>query len=108
MDRAVFFSTGLNGLRDSANDLRRAEQTGLDRAYSEIFEQHFKLLANHSRSYWFDSRNFPGNFRDDAGHSGQSINAKSGKSFQVGLNTGTSATIRTGDSECDRDCSDAV
>jgi hypothetical protein len=98
----------LNGLRDSANDLRRAEQTGLDRAYWEIFEQHFKLLANHSRSYRFDSRNFPRNFRDDAGHSGQSINAKSGKSFQVSLNTGTSATIRTGDSECDRDCSDAV
>ena len=94
MDRAAFFAV-LNRLRDSANDLRRAEQTGLDRAYPEIFEQHFDLLANHSRSYRFNSRNFPRNFRDDAGHSGQSINAESGKSFQVGLNTGASATVGT-------------
>src|SRR4029450_10781243 len=99
---------GLCVLRHSEKALPPAKQTRLERAFSEIFEQHFKLLANHSRSYRFDSRNFPRNFRDDAGHSGQSINAKSGKSFQVGLNTGTSATIRTGDSECDRYCSDAV
>ena len=97
MDRAAFFFAVLNGLRDSANDLRRAEQTGLDRADSEIFEQHFDLLANHSRSYRFNSRNFPRNFRDDAGHGGQSINAKSGKSFQVGLNTGAGATVGTCD-----------
>jgi hypothetical protein len=97
----------LNRLRDSANDLRRAEQTGLDRAYPETFEQHFKLLANHYRSYLFNPRNFPRNFRDDAGQSGQSINAKSGKSFQVSLNTGTRATIRTGDGQCNRDCRDA-
>ena len=98
--RCFFFGL-LNRVRDSANDLRRAEQTGLDRAYFEIFEEHFDLLANHSRSYWFNSRNFPRNFRDDAGHSGQSINAESGKSFEVGLNTGASATVRTSNGQGD-------
>src|SRR6185436_11427207 len=100
-----FFFAVLNGLRDSADDLRRAEQTGLDRANSEIFKQHSDLLANHSRSYRFNPRNFPRNFRDEAGHGGQAINAKGGKSLQVGLNTGTSATIRASDGECDRNCS---
>jgi hypothetical protein len=91
----------LNCLGDRANDFRRAEQACLDRANSKIFEQHFDLLANHCRSCWFNPRNFPRNFRDGAGHSGQSIDSKSGKSFQVGLNTGTCATIRTGDSQGD-------
>src|SRR5206468_7195991 len=101
--RSFFFAIS-DGLRDSANDLRRAEQTGLDRAYSEIFEQHVDLLANHSRGYRFNSRNFPRNFRNEAGHGGQSINAKGGKSFQVGLNTGTSATVRTGNGEGEGNC----
>ena len=101
MDRAEFFAV-LNRLRDSANDLGRAEQTRLDRADSEISEQNFNLLANHSRSYRFNPRNFSRNFRDDAGHGGQSVNAKSAKSFQIGLNTGACAAIRTRDGECDR------
>ena len=97
MDGASFFFAVLNCLRYSANDLGRAEQTSFDRAYRKRFEQHFNLLANHSRSCRFNPRNFPGNFGDEAGHSGQAINAKDVKGFQVGLNTGPSAAIGPGD-----------
>src|SRR5215471_7836717 len=51
--RSFFFAV-LNGLRDSANDFRRAEQTGFDRGNRESFEEHFNLLANHSRSCRFN------------------------------------------------------
>ncbi len=92
-----FFSAVLKRLRDSGNDLRRAEQTGFYRAYLEIFQQNFDLIANDSRAGRFNPRHFSRNFRDDARHSGQSINPKSGKSFQIRLNPGASATVGTGD-----------
>ena len=75
------------------NDSGGAEQASLDRANLEIINKHLDLLANNSRADRLNPRNFAGNFRDDAGDRGQSVNTKSRKRFQVGLNTSASTAV---------------
>jgi hypothetical protein len=81
----------------NGDDLSRAKQASFDGTDLEIFKQHFNLIANYSWGDCFNPRNFPWNFCDHTGHSGQSVNAQRDKSLQVCLNTGTAAAIGTGD-----------
>src|SRR5262249_2517518 len=108
-DRPRCFFVGiLNRPRDGRNNFCRAEQSCLNGADRKIFEQHFNFLANHRRRYRFNPRNFPRNFRHDACHSGQSLNAHRGKRLKVTWNPGPCAKTRTGARQGDRDCSGAL
>src|SRR5262249_19611230 len=72
------------------------KESGLYCADWEILGQNLDLFLHHLRSDWFDPRNFARNFSNDARNSSQSVNSERVERFQIRLDAGPSAAVRTG------------
>ena len=94
-------ASSFDHLGDCSDNLHGVEEPSLNRGDGKISSEHIDLVAHHLRADWFNARDFTGDFRNDAGFSGQSINAQGRKSFEIGLNAGAGAAIGSRDGQGD-------
>ena len=89
------------------HDFARVKQTSLDGGDRKAFKKRFNLRTHGCGGNAADLDDFSRRFRNDTGDGGQSINPKCAEGFQVGLDAGSGAAVRTGDGQYDG-CSGAL
>ena len=92
----------LKKVDDDPNDPGRKQHPGLDRARRKLGKDGFNLLSHDWRSARLEAANLFRILRGDARDGAGAVNAESGKSLEIGLDSSTAPAVRPRDCQSDR------
>ena len=87
---------------DDPNDPGRKQHAGLGRARRKLRKDSFDLLSHDERFARLKAANLFRVLRGDTGDGAGAVNAESGKSFEIGLDSRAAPAVGAGDGQSDR------
>ena len=87
----------IDRLGNRTHNLGRMQHADLDGVGADVLDDGIDLVAQHLRRHAVDGPHAAGVLRGECGNGGHAVAAQRGNGFQVGLDPGATAAVRTGD-----------